>query len=158
MTALPNNALRCLFRLPVYLYRGRLGRLLGHRFLLLTHVGRRTGFRHQTVLEVMGYRKDGPEAIVMSGFGPNADWLLNLEANGEAKVEIGSVRFPASFRILEESEAAEVVKGYEHRNRWAAPVIRMVLTRLIGWRYRGSEIDRRRLVAQLPLVAFRPRG
>ena len=27
---------------------------------------------------------------------------------------------------------------------------------LFGWPYRGSDADRRRLVAQLPLVAFRP--
>jgi hypothetical protein len=51
----------------------------------------------------------------------------------------------------------QVVRSYERRNRFIAPVIRLVLSRLLGWRYNGSEGDRRRLVAQLTLVAFRPR-
>jgi len=28
---------------------------------------------------------------------------------------------------------------------------------LLGWKYRASETDRRRLVGQIPLLAFRPR-
>jgi len=49
--------LRYLFRVPVYLYRWRLGCLLGNRLLLLTHTGRGTGLRRQTVLEVVEYRE-----------------------------------------------------------------------------------------------------
>jgi hypothetical protein len=49
------GALRYFFA-PVSLYRLHLGWLLGHRFLLLTHTGRRSGLRRQTVLEVMEYR------------------------------------------------------------------------------------------------------
>jgi hypothetical protein len=33
-----------------------------------------------------------------------------------------------------------------------------VLSRLLGWRYRGSDEDCRRLVRQLPLLVFRPRS
>jgi hypothetical protein len=36
-----------------------------------------------------------------------------------------------------------------------APVIRRLLTALLGWRYDGSETARHRLVRQLPIVAFR---
>jgi hypothetical protein len=36
-------------------------------------------------------------------------------------------------------------------------VIRLALSRMLGWRYRGSQADRARLAEQLPLVAFRPR-
>jgi hypothetical protein len=46
--------------------------------------------------------------------------------------------------------------GYEQRNRLAAPLVRMVLSRLVGWRYDGSDAARHRLVRELPLVAFRP--
>ena len=75
-----DGTLRRLFRAPVYLYRWNCGWLLGHRLLLLIHIGRRTGLRRHTVLEVMDYRKKGPEAVVMSAFGRNADWLRNIEA------------------------------------------------------------------------------
>jgi deazaflavin-dependent oxidoreductase (nitroreductase family) len=152
-----SGVLRRLFRAPVYLYRWRCGRLLGHRLLLLIHFGRRTGLRRQTVLEVIEYRKQGPEAVVMSAFGRNANWLRNIEATARAEVVIGSQGFPAAHRILDEQEAVGVIAGYEQRNRFIAPIIRLVLSRLVGWRYHGSEDDCRRLVRELPLIAFRPR-
>ena len=96
----PTGALRRLFRAPEYLYRWKCGWLLGRRFLLLIHVGRRTGLRHHTVLEVLEYRKEGPDAVVMSAFGLTAD------------------------RVLEEEEAMRVITGYEQRNWLIAPIIR----------------------------------
>jgi hypothetical protein len=48
-----------------------------------------------------------------------------------------------------------VVAGYERRNRLITLIIRIVLSRLLGWGYDGSEKARQRLVKQLPLVAFR---
>jgi hypothetical protein len=70
---------------------------------------------------------------------------------------VGSRRFAAAHRFLDHQEAAAVIARYERRNRLIAPIIRGVLSHLLGWRYRGSPEDRRRLVGQLPLVAFRPR-
>jgi deazaflavin-dependent oxidoreductase (nitroreductase family) len=124
---------------------------------LLIHIGRRTGRRRRTVLEVMEYRQEGPEMVVMSAFGPKADWLRNIEATPGPEVVIDSQDFTAAHRVLGEEETVQVVRSYERRNRFIAPVIRLVLSRLLGWRYNGSEGDRRRLVAQLTLVAFRPR-
>jgi deazaflavin-dependent oxidoreductase (nitroreductase family) len=148
--------LRRLLRAPIHLYRWRLGPLFSRRFLLLTHIGRRTGRRFQTVLEVMEYRTQTSEAIVMSGFGSNSNWLRNIEANGSAEIDIASERFRASFRLLDEDDAMRVVAGYERRNRFMLPIVRWVLSRMLGWKYTGSEVDRRRLVQQLPLIAFRP--
>jgi deazaflavin-dependent oxidoreductase (nitroreductase family) len=132
--------------------------VLGHRFLLLVHVGRHTGLRQETVLEVMEYRTEGPEVVVMSAFGPKADWLRNIQATPGAEVVIGSQHFTAAHRVLGADEAVRVIAGYEQRNRLVAPIIRAVLSRLLGWRYVGSEIDRRWLAAHLPLIAFRPRA
>ena len=153
----PKGLLRLFLRAPAYLYRWGCERLLGNRFLLLIHVGRRTGARHQTVLEVMEYRKEGPEFVVMSGFGRNADWLLNIQAKSDPEVIVGSQRFTAAYRLLGEEEAMKVVRNYERQNRFMAPVVSYVLSRLLGWQYSGSEADLRRLVAQLPLTGFRPR-
>jgi deazaflavin-dependent oxidoreductase (nitroreductase family) len=145
-----------LFRVPVYLYRWRLGWLFGHRCLLLTHVGRRSGLRRDTVLEVVEYRKEGPEVVVANGFGPNCDWVRNIEANPGEEVTVGSERFVASHRHLGEDEAVRVIEGYEHRNRFIAPIVRRGFGWLVGWQYRGGADDRRRLVRQIPLIAFRP--
>jgi len=151
-----NSTLRSLFRAPAYLYRWQCGRLLGHRFLLLVQIGRRTGLARHTVLEILEYRADGPQVVVMSAFGPKADWLRNIEATPIAEVVVGTLRFNADFRVLGPEEAVQVIAGYERRNRLVAPAVRVVLSRLLGWRYHGSDSDRRRLAAQLPLIAFRP--
>jgi deazaflavin-dependent oxidoreductase (nitroreductase family) len=143
-------------RAPAYLYRWRLGWLLGHRFLQLTHIGRRTGLRHRTVLEVVEYRKEGPEVVVVNGFGPDSDWVRNIEAKPGEEVTIGSQHFVASHRLIGEEEATRVIQNYERRNRFIAPIVRRGFSWLLGWRYCGSDADRRQLVRQLPLIAFRP--
>jgi len=145
------------FRAPVYLYRWHLGSLLGHRFLLLSHTGRRTGLRRQTVLEVIQFLPGVPEAVVMSGFGLKSEWLRNIEANEDEDISIGSNHFQAAHRFLAQDEAAQALENYENRNRFLAPLVRRVLSVLLGWKYKGSTDDRRRAVEQLPLVAFRPR-
>ena len=65
----PRGLLRALLRLPVHLYHAHLGVLLGHRFLMLIHTGRRTGGRHETVLEVIRYEQGAREAVVAAGWG-----------------------------------------------------------------------------------------
>lgn len=145
-----------LFRVPVYAYRWHLGWLFGKRLLLLTHTGRRTGLRRHTVLEVVEYRKEGPEVVVANGFGPDSDWIRNIQAKSDEEVKVGSHHFTAAHRFLGAEEAAAVIERYEHRNRFIAPIVRAGFSWLLGWKYRSSESERRRLVAQIPLLAFRP--
>ncbi len=148
-------ALRGILRAPRLLYRHEMGWLLGHRFLQLRHRGRRTGLIHETVLEVVRWDPDDQSATVMSGFGPRADWLRNIHSNAEAHIDIGRDSFDASFRVLDDEEAARVFEAYERRNVALRPVIRLVLSRLLGWRYDGTPAARARLAAQLPTVEFR---
>jgi len=93
----------------------------------------------------------------MSGFGPKSEWLQNIQANGEEEISIGSMHFKASHRFLGASEAENALRDYENRNQLLAPLVRRVLCALLGWKYTGSSEDRRRLIAQLPLVAFQPK-
>ena len=141
---------------PNFLYEHGGGRLLGHRFLQLTHVGRRSGRTFRTVLEVIRYDPKTGEATVLSGFGPQADWLRNLQAAGAAEVSFGAGRRRAAYRLLSLEEAERALAEYERRNWLVVPVVRRVLSRLVGWRYDGSDAARRRAVEQLPMVAFRP--
>lgn len=171
-----------LLALPGALYDRDLGWLLGHRFLRLTHAGRRSGRRYRTVLEVVEEDLTRGEVVVLAGLGRRADWYLrgqfktgplgpvgpavrsvlnwprNLEAGSGIEVELGGVRFAPAHRTLGEDEAAGVLAGYERRNRAVAPLVRRVLSALVGWHYDGSDAARRRLVRELPLVALRPAG
>jgi deazaflavin-dependent oxidoreductase (nitroreductase family) len=143
-----------LLRAPRLLYELHAGRLLGHRFLLLRHRGRRSGRPHATVLEVLWWDGGSREAVVMSGLGRGAQWLRNVLVSGTAEVEIGADRFEVRVRELGPAEGAAVLADYERRNRLAAPLVRHMLARLAGFDYDGSEAARRRLVSRLPLVAF----
>lgn len=145
---------RRLFKAPIRLYHWRLGWLLGHRLMLLEHHGRRSGNRYETVLEVVKWDRQG-EVVVVSGWGPAADWYRNVAAGGDVRVTVGGRSFRASHRVVPHDEAADVLADYEHRNRYVRPVINRMLGSLVGWRYDGSVEARRRLVEQLPMVAFR---
>ncbi|MFD6447065.1 nitroreductase family deazaflavin-dependent oxidoreductase [Promicromonospora sp. NPDC060204] len=148
--------LRTTFAAPNALYRHGMGGVLGRRFLQLTHVGRRSGAEHTVVLEVVRYDRDTGEAVVISGFGEGAQWLRNLRANEDARISFGRAPRRAKVRFLEPDEAVDVMTGYERRYGILRPLLRRTLTLLVGFEYRGTDEDRRRLVERLPLVAFRP--
>ncbi len=152
------RSLRVAFRVPDQLYRHGLGFLLGRRFLRLTHVGRRSGRRYTTVLEVVDCHPAVPELVVVSGFGARADWLRNLQAGGPAEVTVGRATFQADHRTLGIDEAVAVVAEYERCNRMIGPILRRALSWLLGWHYDGTRDARRRMAEQLPLVALHPRG
>ena len=154
----PGGMLRALLGLPVQLYHAHLGVLLGHRFLLLVHTGRRTGIRRETVLEVIRYDRVGREAVVAAGWGRKTGWLHNVEAGLASEVWIGRERFVPAFRVLATDEGERILADYERRNRLIAPLVRAVISRLVGWRYDGTQASRRRVVEQLSLVGFRPRA
>jgi hypothetical protein len=86
--------------------------------------------------------------------GPTSDWYRNIQASPPIEVVVGRRRFKPVCRWPDDVEAAALVADYEHRNRVITPVLRIVLSRLVGWRYDGSDAARKRLVQQLPVVAF----
>ena len=94
--------------------------------------------------------------VVVNSFGPNSDWVRNIEAKPGEEVTIGSQHFVASHRFLGQKEAATAIHSYEKRNRFIAPIVRAGLSWVLGWQYHGSQQDRQRLVEELPLIAFRP--
>ena len=151
----PGPRLRRLLRAPAVLYDWRLGWLLGHRFLRLTHIGRRSGQPHETVLEVVGRRQAKHEFIVVAGLGRSAQWYRNLQVHEAVQVAIGRERFVPMHRELPILEAEEVLAAYERGNRWIAPIIHCALSWLVRWRYDGSQTARQRLVGELPLIGLR---
>lgn len=70
---------------------------------------------------------------------------------------IGGTHFDPSVRVVESREAISVLADYERRNRLIAPVVRAVLSRLVGFHYDGSDEGRERVAAALPLIALTPR-
>lgn len=142
----PTGALRLAFRLPMYLYDLGLGWLLGHRFLLLTHRGRKTGRMRRTVLEVIRYDPSIRESIVASGWGERADWYRNLRANPALEVQTGRERYVPTQRFLSQEEVRNELAGYERSHPWAA----RILAPLLGFRSYDEATSSLRMVALRP--------
>lgn len=141
-----------LFRAPVWLYRLRLGWLLGHRALLLTHRGRKSGRRYQTVLEVVRYDPATRESVVVSGWGKRADWYQNIRATPAIEVQTGRSRYVPSYRELTPEESYQVVGEYVRRRpRLLRPIVRW-----LGFSIDGTEGARRAHAGQLLMIGFRP--
>lgn len=144
------------FAAPNALYAHGLGRLLGHRFVQIEHVGRRSGRTYHSVVEVLRYDRSTGETTVIAGYGPTADWLRNIQAAGAAALDFGRGPRPAAYRLLPADEAIETWRTYCRRNRFIRPALLAVITALVGWRFDGSEAAVRRMVDELPMVAFTP--
>jgi hypothetical protein len=108
------------------------------------------------MLEVVGENRNTREVIVVAGLGRSAQWYRNLLAGNATEVAIGRERFAPSHRELDSSEAAAVLAEYERRNRSIAPILRHVLSWLVGWHYDGTEAKRLQLVSELPMIGLRP--
>jgi deazaflavin-dependent oxidoreductase (nitroreductase family) len=144
---------RLLFRTPALLYDLGLGRLLGHRFLRLTHRGRRSGRLYRTVLEVLSYDPATHESVVLSAWGERADWYRNIRAAPALEVLSAGQRFTPAQRYVGAAELYARLQQYVARNRW----MRGLVSRTLGLALDGSEADRAALEARgYRGVAFRP--
>jgi deazaflavin-dependent oxidoreductase (nitroreductase family) len=152
----PGRFVRAFFRAPLRLYDWNLGWLLGHRFLRLTHQGRRSGRQYRTVLEVVGHDRTTGEYFVVAGFGKGSDWYRNIQAHPASEIVVAREHFVPEQRILTVDEAETRLAAYERRNRLAAPIVRTMLGRLSGQPYDGSDAARRAVVEVLPMIGFRP--
>ena len=146
----PGRLALAVFRLPLPLYRRDKGWMLGRMFLMLVHVGRKTGQPHDMVAMVLA---DAPgEVVIFSGWGPDADWLLNLHAGPAREVRIGRDRFVPEHRFLSDDEAVAVVTGFRHRH----PQRVRLASAILGWGDLRSDADIRQFVREHPFVALRP--
>lgn len=148
----PSGMLKWGFNLPILLYRMRLGWLLGHRFLFLTHQGRKTGAVRHTVLEVVGFDTTTHESAVLSAYGERADWYQNILAHPALEVRTGLERYTPQQRLLEENERMAALRVYQRRYRRA---FRAVM-RFLGYPYDGTDAGLRALAKIVVMVAFRP--
>lgn len=149
----PRGLLRLAFRLPIWLYRLRLGRLLGNRFLLLHHTGRKTGLPRQTVLEVVRYDRVRGSYVVAVGFGTRSDWYLNVMAAPYVTVESGGRKTKARAARLSPDDAETELVEYSRRY----PGLMVKLARVMGYRLDGTEADVRALGRILPMIEFQPK-
>ena len=149
----PGGLLLFIYRLPVHLYHWRLGWLLRHRFLMLSHKGRKSGRIYQTVVEVIHYNPSTKESIVVSMLGQNSDWYQNIRMCAAMEIRTGRLRYIPNQRFLTKEETYATFIDFENRHQWAA----RRLIGFLGYHYDGSEQRKRALVSDISMVSFSPK-
>ena len=146
--------LRHLLRLPLWLYRVRLGGLLGGRILLMTHTGWTSGRQYRTPLEVVGRDQATGTYIVAAGWGERAGWYRNLQHTPEAEIAVGRRRSAVRAERLPVEEAERALHDHARRH---PHTFRFLADLLLERRTERRLEDARILARTLPLVAPRPR-
>jgi len=123
---------RWLVRAPIRLYHARLGFVLGSRFLMLEHVGRKSGLKRFVVLEVVDHPSPSRH-VVASGFGTRAQWFRNVQANPTVRIHVRSSKpVSARARLLPPDEASAVLAHYKTRRPRAWAMARLVYEATLG--------------------------
>ena len=148
----PRGLARFLMRAPIWLYRLGLGWLLGKRFLLLTHTGRKTGRPRQNVLEVVRHDRPTGVYIVASGWGEKSQWFRNIQKTPEVLIQVGSRRMEATTVRLSPAEGQRELLDYSRRYPFA---FRAITRRMLGQAVPATEQECLRLAQWVPLMALR---
>jgi len=148
----PHGIARWAFRLPIGLYQIGLGWVFGHRFVLLTHTGRKSGRPRQTMLEVARYNPITGECLIVSGWGSKSDWMNNITANPHVTFQIGNQKTEGMAQRLSLEEAADELLEYSRHY----PAAFKEITRFIGYKLDGTEDDIRAAGRMLPIFLLKP--
>lgn len=148
----PTGVKRRFLRAPVTLYRWHLGGLLGHRFLLLEHVGRRSGKTRQVVLEVVDHEDASDSWVVAAGYGTASDWYRNLTAHPRARVQVGRRRSEVEADFLGTEEGGDLMAYYGSVH----PRIGVRLCKSMGFDVDGTPDDFREAGRHIHFVRLRP--
>ena len=140
-----------IFKLPVFLYRLRLGWLLGRRFMQITHVGRHSGKVRRTVLAVLRFDENTKEIYAVSAW-KGSDWYYNIQSSPALQVEIGFIRYVPAQRTLSPEEITTAFVEYRKRH----PIFSRIICRIPGWKSDLTSEEFLELARTLHGVAFSP--
>jgi deazaflavin-dependent oxidoreductase (nitroreductase family) len=149
---LPRGLARLAFRLPIWLYRLHLGWILGTRFVLLTHTGRKSGLPRQTVLEVVRYNKASGSCIIASGWDIRSDWFHNITANPKIVFQVSNKRTTGIAERLTPESGAQELLDYARRH----PMAFRELAQFMGFKLDGTEDGIRTAGRKLPMFVLKP--
>ncbi len=142
-----------IFKSPIFLYRLGLGWLLGHRFMMLMHVGRRSRKTYRTILAVLRYDARTKEVVAISAW-TGSDWYKNIQAHPALEAEIGFTRYAPEFRVLPPEEIAVLFEQYRDKH----PLFCRIVCQIPGWKWNSNYEEFLELARSIRGIAFRPRN
>ena len=151
----PGRVWLAIMRVPAWMSRHGLGWVFGDRYLMLTHVGRRSGRRYETALDVIWHDRERDEYIVIAAWGPESNWLANVMTRPPLELCVNRRRIVRpEVRVLDIEERIDALLRYDKRR----PLEMKLVGLLWGWDYLdGSFAGWRRLAEEHPMLGLRAR-
>ena len=141
-----------IFKLPIFLYKLKLGWLLGMRFMQITHVGRHSGKIRRTILAVLRFDEKSKEIFAVSAWR-GSDWYYNIQVLPALQVDSGFVRYAPEQRTLSPEEITTAFIEYRRQH----PIFSRMICRIPGWKWDSSYEEFLELAHTLRGVAFTPK-
>jgi len=138
------------WRLPIWIYRLGFGWLLGNKFLLLTHQGRKTGTTRQAVLEVIQSSPEDGRYLVVSGFGKRSHWYQNVIQNPQVSIQVGSKTMKAEAKQLDPIQSGEIMLEYAQKY----PRNLRSLANILGYNIEHTPEGYREFGRNIPVIQF----
>ena len=139
-----------LWRAPIWFYRIGLGGLLGKRFLLLNHIGRKSGQPRQAVIELVKIDSQTNSYYSVSGFGEKAQWFQNIVQTPDVNIQVGSRKMSARAERLSLEDSEAILSDYAHNH----PTAMRELSKILNIHYDGRPETIHAMAKVLPVVAF----
>lgn len=140
------------FKLPLILYRLGLGWMMGKRFVVLTHVGRRSGKVYRSVLAVVAF---DPKTLEIQTVSPwsSSNWFRNIQSTPALEVQTAGVRYAPMQRFLSPEEIAALFIRFRREH----PIFSRMVARIPGWNIDSTYEEFLELARSLRGVAFQPK-
>jgi len=157
MTALdkrPGKFMKFFFKVPVWMYKigfGGFERWIGAQWMLITHIGRKSGKRYESMVDVMDYDKATDTYYIEAAYGARADWYKNIQSSTVFEARVGRRKFKARAGALNTEGASEMlVQFYRTKPAYTRSVMAMA-----GMKFK-DEAELRELGKNLTLLAVKP--
>lgn len=150
----PSALLKFFFKTPLLLHKLGLSgweRLIGAQWMLITTIGRKTGKRRQTMVDVMDYNKTTDTYYIEAAYGERADWYKNIQSNPIFEAQVGRRKFKARAGTLSNEGAGDLlVQFYRQKPAYTRSVMAMA-----GMKFKDED-ELRELGKNLMLLAVKP--
>lgn len=150
----PSALLKFFFKTPLLMHKLGFGgweRLIGAQWMLITTIGRKTGKRRETMVDVMDYNEANDTYYIEAAYGMRADWYKNIQSNPIFEAQVGRRKFKARAGALTTEGAAELlVRFYRQKPAYTRSVMAMA-----GMKFK-DENELREMGKNLTLLAVKP--
>jgi deazaflavin-dependent oxidoreductase (nitroreductase family) len=133
----PSSFLKFFLKVPVHLHRMGMGGwewMIGGRWIFISTIGRKTGKKRYTMVDVIECDKTSDTYCIDAAYGQRANWFRNIQANPVFQAHVGRRKFATSAVVLSPEETGKKMVDFNRRR----PAYTKVVTAMIGLKFKDE--------------------